>query len=68
MDKCNHEIRHIISRSDGPVCLMCENQQLQAENGRLKIAITETLEENGHLADGDVCTLFKLKQALKGGE
>ena len=36
------------------------------ENKRLREAIKETLEENAHLADGDVCTLFKLKQSLKG--
>ena len=36
------------------------------ENERLRAAIKETLEENGHLADGAVCTLLKLKQALKG--
>ena len=36
------------------------------ENERLRAAIKETLEENGHLADGDVCTLLKLKQALEG--
>ena len=42
--------------------------QLQSENERMRAAIKETLEENGHLADGDVCTLLKLKQALEGGE
>ena len=36
------------------------------ENKRMREAIKETLEENAHLADGDVCTLFKLKQSLKG--
>lgn len=28
-------------------------------------AIRETLEENLHLADGEVCTLIKLKRAIK---
>ena len=41
-------------------------EQLQAENWKLRKAIIETLEENGHLADGDDCTLIKLKQALEG--
>lgn len=27
-------------------------------------AIRETLEENGHLADGENCTLIKLKRVL----
>jgi len=28
---------------------------------RLRLAIIETLDENGHLADGDNCTLIKFK-------
>lgn len=35
-----------------------------AEIQELRQAIKETLEENAHLADGDVCTLIKLKQAI----
>ena len=31
---------------------------------RLRLAIIETLDENGHLADGDNCTLIKLKRAV----
>lgn len=31
---------------------------------RLRAAIRETLDENGHLADGPVCTLSELKRAL----
>jgi len=30
----------------------------------LETVIHETLEENSHLADGDVCTLIKLKRAI----
>lgn len=30
----------------------------------LRSAILETLDENGHLADGDNCTLIKLKRAV----
>ena len=37
---------------------------LQKENSYLKKAILETLAENGHLADGENCTLIKLKRAL----
>ena len=33
---------------------------------KLEKAIRNTLQENGHLADGDNCTLFELKQAMKG--
>lgn len=38
--------------------------ELQAENAKLRKAILETLEENGHLADGEDCTLIKLKRAI----
>jgi hypothetical protein len=37
---------------------------LTSENIKLKMAIHETLEENLHLADGEDCTLIKLKKAL----
>ena len=33
--------------------------------GALREAIRLTLEENAHLADGDVCTLSRLKTALQ---
>lgn len=36
----------------------------QERENRLVAAITKTLEENAHLADGDVCTLSELKKAL----
>lgn len=42
-------------------------QQLAAANGmveRMRDAIQQTLDENGHLADGDTCTLILLKRAL----
>jgi len=31
---------------------------------RMESAIRETIKENLHLADGDVCTLKKLKEAI----
>lgn len=34
------------------------------ERDKLVSAIFQTLEENGHLADGDVCTLKVLKDAV----
>lgn len=34
------------------------------ENQRLRNAIETTLSENKHLADGERCTLWRLKQAL----
>lgn len=38
--------------------------QLAAERAELAEAIRLTLDENGHLADGDVCTLKRLKDAI----
>ena len=42
-----------------------ELRQARAESERLREAIRLTLEENLHLADGDVCTLIRLKVALR---
>lgn len=36
-----------------------------AEIERLRHAIQKTLDENGHLADGENCTLIRLKRALE---
>jgi hypothetical protein len=36
-----------------------------AEICRLRDAIRQALDENGHLADGDVCSLMALKVALR---
>ena len=35
------------------------------EISRLRAAIKQTLDENGHLADGDNCTLIVLKNVIK---
>jgi hypothetical protein len=35
---------------------------------RLRAAIAKTLNENGHLADGDNCTLIALKRAVPDWE
>lgn len=40
-------------------------RDLRDQCGALREAITLTLEENAHLADGDVCTLSRLKLALQ---
>ena len=36
-----------------------------AEIARLRHAIQKTLDENGHLADAENCTLIRLKRALE---
>jgi hypothetical protein len=42
----------------------CEGMAYRIEARRLRAAIRKTLDENGHLADGDVCTLIDLKLAI----
>ena len=42
-----------------------EKSALVRENMRLRNAIQQTLDENGHLADGDNCTLIVLKRAIE---
>ena len=39
-------------------------KQLKEENRTLLEAIQMTLDENKHLADGEVCTLIRLKRVL----
>lgn len=38
--------------------------EVWGEIERLRSAIKQTLDENGHLADGENCTLIVLKRAL----
>lgn len=40
-------------------------EELHNDNMTLRQAIRKTLNENGHLADGENCTLIVLKQALR---
>ena len=40
------------------------SEKLERERNRLRQAIRETLMENLHLADGDICTLKRLKDAI----
>ncbi len=40
-------------------------EELHDHNMTLLKAIRQTLDENGHLADGDDCTLIVLKRALE---
>lgn len=66
--KANPQIK-VLSMKDSTALWRKSTQELEAlrkENDRLRKAIDETLEENAYLADGDNCTLIKLKQALGG--
>jgi hypothetical protein len=48
----------------GTAYLCAKMAELERENEALRAAIQETLMENLHLADGDVCTLKRLKNAI----
>jgi hypothetical protein len=45
-----------------------EKEKLAEIVGILVDAINKTINENGHLADGDVCTLIDLKRGLHQAE
>ena len=52
------------SANEGSHELQCRCFDAAAEISRLRAAIIKTLEENGHLADGENCTLIALKRAI----
>lgn len=45
-----------------------KRKQLEKQRDELLAAIEKTLIENGHLADGDNCTLIDLKRAIAGAK
>jgi hypothetical protein len=54
-----------MNKSNGGIKeLRAELNRLRDEIDMLRTAISETINENGHLADGDVCTLIKLKRVM----
>ena len=64
-----YDLAESIQSDDGVANAACaqaaERLDLQTIRIRqLETAIRETIEENLHLADGDVCTLIKLKRAI----
>lgn len=53
------------SPNEGSHDLYCRCLDAFEEVSRLRTAIQKTLDENGHLADGDNCTLIHLVRALE---
>ena len=53
-DECN----------DRYAALTAERDQLRAEAERLRAGIADCLSKNGHLADGEDCTLIGLKRCF----
>jgi predicted nucleic acid-binding Zn-ribbon protein len=64
VDVANAAMQAAVSKAQWQARTNHEMNQLCAENERLRDAIRQTLEENGHLADGENCTLIVLKRAL----
>ena len=77
MGDCIHRFGHMLNIGDGTgyyMCSMCEMEITEDHHAainrikELEAAITKTLNNNGHLADGDVCTLIDLKRAMPNWE
>jgi hypothetical protein len=73
MSECSHKFGHMLNIEDGTgyyMCSLCEMEiteehyGLIIENQRLRDCIIECLNKNGHLADGENCTLIDLKRAV----
>jgi hypothetical protein len=66
----NYKPAEILIRLDGSSSnessheLQCRCFDAADEIRRLRAVIKKTLDENGHLADGDNCTLIDLKKAI----
>lgn len=72
VEDCNELCNHASLTPDWPRAeqeanarLIADAPALLAEVVRLRGAIEKTLAENAHLADGDECTLKRLKEAVE---
>ena len=52
------------NQTASPAYWINEVQKLEIRVDELEAVIIETLDKNRHLADGDTCTLLKLKQTV----
>lgn len=59
---CAEAMEDLLARQEE---LRDEISRLRTQRDYLLSAARRTLNENGHLADGDVCTLIKLKRAVE---
>lgn len=64
LEVANAALQGAIEKAESQARTNRELNDLLAENFRLKNAMQRTINENLHLADGDVCTLIHLKRAL----
>lgn len=65
VDVANAAMHAAVTKAQWQARTNHELNQLSAENERLREAIRQTLDENGHLADGENCTLILLKRAIE---
>ena len=69
LERERDEARNIVEKlTEQGLKLMDDNMMLKRGIKKFKKTIRETLEENRHLADGDDCTLRKLKQLVPDWE
>lgn len=66
LQRCKHKLPQWQEFVDFLTSINMKQEEDKAQI--LENAIRETIEENLHLADGDVCTLAKLKQAINYDE
>jgi len=70
IEQLEAELEIIAQLEDGAI-IFNQTNKIDEKDGRiaeLEAAINETLKDNAHLADGDDCTLFKLKQVMPESE
>ena len=65
MGMCAAKEDSIMEADEELVCLRARAELAEAEVGRLRAGIAECLRTNGHLADGEDCTLISLKRCLR---
>ena len=77
MSNCIHKFGHVLNIGDDTGYYMCplcnmeiteEHHAAIVEIERLRGHIIDCLNDNGHLADGEDCTLIYLKQAVPDWE
>ena len=61
---CEHNQRFTWDKYKDIKCLYCHIEALEAELSRYRKGIIDCLDANGHLADGDNCTLIELKRLV----
>lgn len=64
--RAKHHLEHGTAINESNIIrdLLAECERMENRIAALETAITKTLNENGHLADGDNCSLIDLKRTM----